>query len=84
MELCSDWQGHLIHERFVDMMGHGIFNVDGEKWLRQRKVAILEFSSGKLRDYSTHAFRRQALKLVGILIQSSKTHRVVDMQVWKP
>ena len=74
-------QGELIHERFVEVLGDGIFNVDGEKWMRQRKVAILEFSSSKLRDYSTHAYRNQALKLMNVLLTSVKENRIVDMQV---
>lgn len=73
-------KGRLIHERFVDVLGDGIFNVDGEKWLRQRKVAILEFSSGKLRDYSTHAYRTHALKLVNVLLDVGKKNGVIDMQ----
>eukprot|EP00250_Pteridium_aquilinum_P005351 c15460_g1_i1 orf=468-2126(-) len=73
-------KGKLIHERFVDVLGDGIFNVDGDQWLHQRKVAILEFSSGKLRDYSTHAYRTHALKLVNVLQDAAKNNRVVDMQ----
>ena len=71
-------QGELIHERFVEVLGDGIFNVDGEKWIRQRKVAILEFSSS-----STHAYRNQALKLMNVLLTSVKDNRIVDMQVGK-
>eukprot|EP00250_Pteridium_aquilinum_P024509 c29186_g1_i1 orf=171-1754(+) len=73
-------KGELIHERFVDVMGDGIFNVDGEKWVRQRKVAIMEFSSSKLRDHSVNAFRAKALKLVHVLSLASRTNDPVDLQ----
>lgn len=73
-------KGRLIHERFIEVLGDGIFNVDGEMWLRQRKVAILEFSSGKLRDYSTHAYRTHALKLVNVLLDAATKNHVVDLQ----
>ncbi|KAH7387630.1 hypothetical protein KP509_16G033600 [Ceratopteris richardii] len=62
------------------MMGDGIFNVDGEKWVRQRKVAVLEFSSSKLRDHSTKAFRLKALKLLDVLRHLSQLKQPVDMQ----
>ncbi|MCO5613015.1 hypothetical protein L7F22_067288 [Adiantum nelumboides] len=73
-------QGKLIHERFVDVMGDGIFNVDGEKWVRQRKVAVLEFSSSKLRDHSINAFRTKALKLIHVLSFAARSSQVVDLQ----
>jgi len=62
-------------------MGHGIFIVDGEQWKHQRKVATVEFSSSKLRDFSVHAYRSEALKLVQILAIAAKNHEIVDLQV---
>ncbi len=75
-------QGELIKERFEDVMGHGIFIVDGEQWKHQRKVATVEFSSSKLRDFSVHAYRSEALKLVQILAIAAKNHEIVDLQVY--
>jgi hypothetical protein len=63
-------------------MGHGIFIVDGEQWKHQRKVATVEFSSSKLRDFSVHAYRSEALKLVQILAIAAKNHEIVDLQVY--
>ncbi|KAI5067023.1 hypothetical protein GOP47_0017551 [Adiantum capillus-veneris] len=73
-------KGELIHERFVDVLGDGIFNVDGEKWVRQRKVAVLEFSSSKLRDHSINAFRTKALKLIHVLSLAACSNQAVDLQ----
>ncbi|KAJ7528430.1 hypothetical protein O6H91_15G003300 [Diphasiastrum complanatum] len=73
-------KGAKIRERFEPVLGNGIFNVDGDLWWHQRKVAILEFSSSKLRDYSIHAFRDQALKLVEVLWKFAKRGETVDLQ----
>jgi cytochrome P450 len=72
----------LIQERFEDWVGHGIFNVDGEEWKHQRKVATAEFASSKLRDFSVHVYRSEALKLVQVLSIAAKNHQTVDLQVY--
>ncbi|KAJ7529974.1 hypothetical protein O6H91_15G073300 [Diphasiastrum complanatum] len=73
-------KGERIQERFIDMMGLGIFNVDGDLWHQQRKVSTVEFASSKLRDLSTQAFREQALKLGKVLLLATQTSQVVDLQ----
>jgi hypothetical protein len=72
----------LIQERFEDWVGHGIFNVDGEEWKHQRKVATAEFASSKLRDFSVHVYRSEALKLIQVLSIAAKNHQTVDLQVY--
>ncbi|CAM6108971.1 unnamed protein product [Calypogeia fissa] len=73
-------KGEKIRERFIDLVGLGIFNVDGEMWRHQRKVVTVEFSSSKLRDYSIHTFREEALKLVQVLAIASSRGQLMDMQ----
>ncbi|CAM6114405.1 unnamed protein product [Calypogeia fissa] len=73
-------KGARIRNQLTDLIGHGIFNVDGEMWKHQRKVASVEFSSSKLRDFSVHTFREQALKLVQVLSLASSRGQPVDMQ----
>lgn len=63
------------------LLGHGIFNVDGELWKKQRKTASLEFASRNLRDFSTKVFKEYALKLSSILCQASFLNQQIDMQV---
>lgn len=65
------------------MLGDGIFNVDGEKWTRQRKILSFEFSSKNLRDFSTVVFRDYSLKLSSILAEAALHSKIVDMQVKK-
>jgi cytochrome P450 len=62
-------------------MGLGIFNIDGEMWKHQRKVVTVEFASSKLRDYSIHTYREEALKLVQVLAIAAARGQPMDIQV---
>lgn len=76
-------KGPAAHEIQYDLLGDGIFNSDGEMWRLQRKSASLEFSSKMLKDYSTDAFRKYALKLAMILqgqIADNNNKVVANMQ----
>ncbi|XP_002978645.2 cytochrome P450 704B1 [Selaginella moellendorffii] len=73
-------KGDKLCGRFEDLMGQGIFTVDGERWIHQRKVATAEFASSKLRDYSIHTFRDKALRLVKVLDSASRSGKQVDLQ----
>lgn len=64
-----------------DLLGDGIFNVDGVDWRKQRKLSSLEFSTKQLRDYSSVVFRQNALKLSKILLEAYQTKQsAVEMQ----
>jgi cytochrome P450 len=43
-------KGVMTHDVLEDLLGDGIFNVDGAKWRHQRKAASHEFSTRVLRD----------------------------------
>ncbi|KAL5214698.1 hypothetical protein ABZP36_003850 [Zizania latifolia] len=60
-------KGTMIHDVMEDLLGDGIFNVDGAMWRQQRKVASLEFSTRVLRDYSSVVFRDTAAELASIV-----------------
>ncbi|KAG8065892.1 hypothetical protein GUJ93_ZPchr0004g39238 [Zizania palustris] len=62
-------KGTMIHDVMEDLLGDGIFNVDGAMWRQQRKVASLEFSTRVLRDYSSVVFRDTATELASIVEQ---------------
>ncbi|WJX87142.1 hypothetical protein P8452_69363 [Trifolium repens] len=71
-----------IHNQdiMIDLFGEGIFVVDGDKWKLQRKVASYEFSTRVLRDFSCSIFRKNAAKLVKVILQFSQEGLVFDMQ----
>ncbi|EXB52689.1 Cytochrome P450 704C1 [Morus notabilis] len=63
-----------------DLLGDGIFAVDGEKWRQQRKISSHEFSTKVLRDFSTVIFRKNAAKVADILSEIAKTNKTIDIQ----
>ncbi|RLM64496.1 hypothetical protein C2845_PM16G16830 [Panicum miliaceum] len=65
-------KGSTLHGLAEDLLGDGIFNVDGAKWRHQRKVASHEFSTRVLRDYSSAVFRDTAAELAGIVAAAAR------------
>ncbi|CAL5020999.1 unnamed protein product [Urochloa decumbens] len=75
-------KGPYYRERFVELLGDGIFNADGDAWHAQRRAAtaemhsarFLEFSAGTIGDLVTG-------KLVPLLdVLSARGDAVVDLQ----
>ncbi|KAA0038834.1 hypothetical protein IC582_028568 [Cucumis melo] len=64
-----------------DLLGHGIFNVDGHSWRYQRKMASLELGSLSLRS---HAFEILTTEIRSRLVPTvngiGRTMEVVDLQ----
>ncbi|KAJ8749030.1 hypothetical protein K2173_013474 [Erythroxylum novogranatense] len=73
-------KGKYNQEVVTDLLGEGIFAVDGDKWRQQRKLASFEFSTRVLRDFSCAVFRQNAAKLVRVISESSIADRAFDMQ----
>lgn len=73
-------KGSENYKKLSDLLGGGIFAVDGEKWRNQRKVSSYEFSVKNLRDFSTRIFRENAVKLTNVLATAASSNRVVDVQ----
>ncbi|XP_031272668.1 cytochrome P450 704C1-like [Pistacia vera] len=73
-------KGKYNQDIMTDLFGHGIFNVDGEKWRQQRKLASFEFSTRVLRDFSCAVFRKNTAKLVKAVSEFATAGRIFDMQ----
>jgi len=73
-------KGTSIHDVMEDLLGDGIFNVDGEQWRQQRKFSSLEFSAKILKEFSSVVFRENALKLSKILLKAYRTNQTAEMQ----
>lgn len=74
-------QGWHNHSILKDLLGDGIFTVDGEKWRDQRKVSSHEFSARALRDVSALVFKENAVKLANVLSESADSDLPIDIQV---
>ncbi|XP_051126931.1 cytochrome P450 86A8-like [Andrographis paniculata] len=66
---------------FRDLLGHGIFNSDGDTWLLQRKTAALEFTTRTLRQAMARWVNRAIYtRLCPILKAAQLEARPVDLQ----
>jgi len=74
-------QGWYHYEKLTDLLGDGIFTVDDEKWLHQRKVASYEIGTKAVRDFSLQVFKSNAVKLAGVVSETAMAKNPVDFQV---
>jgi cytochrome P450 len=64
-----------------DLLGRGIFSVDGELWKLQRKVAICEFSTRSLRNFMQQIVQVELdTRFMPLLSHSCRAGVVVDLQ----
>ncbi|XP_050386345.1 cytochrome P450 704C1-like [Argentina anserina] len=63
-----------------DLLGDGIFAVDGEKWRQQRKISSHEFSTRKLRDFSSLIFQKSAAKLAHMMSEIASSNQTIEIQ----
>ncbi|OMO78634.1 Cytochrome P450 [Corchorus capsularis] len=73
-------KGKYNQDIIQDLLGQGIFAVDGDKWRHQRKLASFEFSTRVLRDFSCSVFRRNGGKLVKAISELAVSSQAFDMQ----
>ncbi|KAG7570578.1 Cytochrome P450 superfamily [Arabidopsis thaliana x Arabidopsis arenosa] len=73
-------KGPVGRENLADLLGHGIFAVDGKKWKQQRKLVSFEFSTRVLRNFSCSVFRRSASKLVSFVAEFALSGNAFDAQ----
>ncbi|XP_076927644.1 cytochrome P450 94B3-like [Bidens hawaiensis] len=70
---------------FTDLLGNflgmGIFNVDGDLWSTQRKLASHEFSAKSLREFVVSVLEEEVTnRLVPLLENAVQNNEVLDMQ----
>ncbi|XP_027906383.1 cytochrome P450 704C1-like [Vigna unguiculata] len=73
-------KGLYNYHNLKDLLGDGIFTVDGEKWREQRKISSHEFSTKMLRDFSVSVFRKNAAKLANIVSESATSNSSLEIQ----
>ncbi|GAU15510.1 hypothetical protein TSUD_45470 [Trifolium subterraneum] len=71
------WYHHSVLE---DLLGDGIFTVDGEQWRHQRKSASYQFSTKLLREFSSSVFKSNAVKLAGIVSEAAISNNIIELQ----
>ncbi|KAL2337431.1 hypothetical protein Fmac_011877 [Flemingia macrophylla] len=73
-------KGLYNYHNLKDLLGDGIFTVDGEKWREQRKISSHEFSTKMLRDFSILIFRKNAAKLANIVSEAATSNDTLEIQ----
>ena len=64
-----------------DLLGCGIFNVDGDLWSTQRKLASHEFSAKSVREFVVKTLEDEVhLRLIPLLHNAARTNAVLDLQ----
>ncbi|PAN15882.2 hypothetical protein PAHAL_3G027900 [Panicum hallii] len=64
-----------------DLLGGGIFNVDGDAWRHQRKMASLELGSVAVRSYAYKIIAQEVeARLMPLLADAADRGAVVDLQ----
>ncbi|MQL82171.1 hypothetical protein Taro_014631 [Colocasia esculenta] len=73
-------KGERTHENMEDLLGDGIFAVDGSKWRHQRKVASYEFTTRSLREHSGAVFKKNAVKVAQVVSDAAGSQQAIEIQ----
>ncbi|KAL2934646.1 Cytochrome P450 94A2 [Bienertia sinuspersici] len=74
-------KGHYQNDILRELLGGGIFNVDGEKWKFQRQVASHEFNTKSLRKFvETVVDAELSDRMIPILSDAANSQTVIDLQ----
>ncbi|KAM0999240.1 hypothetical protein FF1_005971 [Malus domestica] len=73
-------RGLYNYEILTDVLGDGIFAVDGEKWIHQRKLSSYEISTKVVKDFSNGVFKTNAVKLAGIIFKAATCGQEIEIQ----
>ncbi|KAL0549573.1 hypothetical protein IC582_014058 [Cucumis melo] len=74
-------KGKPFTEILNDFLGCGIFNVDGDQWRTQRKLASHEFSAKSLQEFVVETLKSEVeMRLLPALEASAHNAKVVDLQ----
>ncbi|POM67891.1 Cytochrome p450, partial [Phytophthora palmivora] len=63
-----------------DLLGDGIFTVDGSKWKHQRKIASHFFSMNMIRDAMEHVVRDHSKLLLSKLKEAAENRETLDIK----
>lgn len=74
-------KGKPLAEILGDLLGQGIFNVDGELWAAQRKLASHEFTTKSLKEFVVKTLEDEVEgRLIPLLESAAKENKIIDLQ----
>ena len=78
-EFQSFEKGDYVQSRFREVLGHGIFNADGENWKIQRKTSSKIFNIKAFKEFVGDVFQRKLIKVNSILEKRVESGEPIDM-----
>lgn len=72
-------KGSVVQSALSELLGNGIFNVDGPLWYAQRKTASRMFTAQLFKDHIWHVVKKNSQKLSRILDAVSGKQKTVDI-----
>ncbi|CAN6576892.1 unnamed protein product [Malus baccata var. baccata] len=73
-------RGWYHYSVLLDDLGDGIFAVDGEKWLHQRKISSNVLSTKIVKDFSTRVFKTNVVQIAGIISEAATCDKAIEIQ----
>ncbi|KAG4132239.1 hypothetical protein ERO13_D08G019800v2 [Gossypium hirsutum] len=74
-------KGSRFHDFLHDLLGDGIFGIDGHLWTLQRKLSSHEFNTKSLRHFISNVVTSQLdQNLVPYLYTACNENRIIDLQ----
>ncbi|KAL1803136.1 hypothetical protein ACET3Z_031783 [Daucus carota] len=74
-------KGHRFYSVLHDLLGDGIFNVDGHLWSSQRKIASYEFNTRSLKNFISDTVKLQITNtLIPRLEAACDAGEIIDLQ----
>ncbi|KAF7723245.1 hypothetical protein EC973_002183 [Apophysomyces ossiformis] len=73
-------KGPQLNEATADLLGHGIFNANGQQWKYQRKTATYIFSVKNFRDHFTEVFLKEIDHMYKCIFDPAiEKHEAIDL-----
>ncbi|EEY63452.1 cytochrome P450, putative [Phytophthora infestans T30-4] len=72
-------KGHQQYDMFVDLMGHSVLIIEGERWKYHRRLLVRLFSARALREHMTPVIQRHTLLLQKVLLKAAIAKKPVDL-----
>ncbi|KAJ3066388.1 hypothetical protein HK102_007666 [Quaeritorhiza haematococci] len=71
-------KGEGVKERMGDLLGNGIFTVDGDLWKIQRKAMANIFTTRRFKEYVNETFASKMEVVIAKLAEAAATSRDID------
>jgi cytochrome P450 len=72
-------KGHQQYDMFVDLMGHSVLIIEGDRWKYHRRLLVRLFSARALREHMTPVIQRHTIMLQRVFRKAAVAKKHVDV-----